>query len=69
MRVTITFDTNNAAFEDDFDAELARVLRSLPRKIGAQMARASGCVCTHPEADDKLLDVNGNTCGFVRVEA
>ena len=69
MRVTISFDTDNAAFEDDFDAELTRVLRHLPRKIRAQMGRAPGCLCVTPEADDKIIDSNGNTIGSVCVEA
>lgn len=66
--VTITFETDNAAFEDEPELEVDRLLRQARIKVFAQLARAPGCVCTAPEAGDKLLDSNGNTVGKVEVQ-
>ena len=68
MKVRIEFDTDNAAFEDGFGYELAKVLGQASDKVIRQMSRCDGCVCDAPERDDVLLDSNGNTVGTVRIE-
>lgn len=68
MRVTITFDTDNAAFQDGgIYYELRKILRDAERKIQEQLERPP-CRCTHPESSDKLLDSNGNTVGTLEVK-
>lgn len=61
MRVTITIDCDNAAFEADPGAEIARILRQL----------ATDTVRTSEPYDAldsrKLRDINGNTVGQVEV--
>jgi hypothetical protein len=64
MTVEIEFDTDNAAFEDNFEDELARVLRQVRWKVAAQRVRAAA-LCEHSESVDVLLDGNGNTIGRV----
>lgn len=53
MNIIITINTDNAAFEDDPGAEVARILNSLAQKIGRWGI----------PSDMKLLDSNGNTVG------
>jgi len=67
MRVLIEIDCRNSAF-DHLEDELARILSLCSAKIARQLERDPGCVCEAPEADDKLLDSNGNTVGTIRVE-
>lgn len=52
--ITITIDTDNAAFEPDTYAELARILKTWI---------ARGC-----QAGKLPLDVNGNSVGTVEIE-
>lgn len=67
MRVTIVLDCDGAAFEDEPIAELTRILGTVPAKLTRILARTPGCVCTAPEADDKLLDSYGRTVGSLTV--
>lgn len=56
MTISIAIDTDNAAFEDDRDAEVLRILR-------AWLARDSAL-----RADVRpLSDINGNTVGSVTI--
>ena len=50
-------DCDNAAFDDAPASEIARILRSVARKV--EQGAEGG----------KLIDVNGNTVGSWRVEA
>lgn len=78
MKIVIQFNTDGDAFigDDDWDADLVdtfynevgNVLEQAREKIMRQRHRAEGCVCDALEADDKLLDSNGNTVGTVRLE-
>lgn len=62
-RITITIETDGAAFHDDHPGtqaeglEVARILRDLARTCEDGVGRFRL----------RLLDVNGNTCGFVDV--
>lgn len=56
--ITITIETDNAAFDDDFEGEVTRLLES----IGERISNKPGLVLN-------LHDVNGNHCGTCRVEA
>jgi hypothetical protein len=60
MKVTITIDTDNAAFDGDWgrSTEVARILRDL-----AGTVETRGTVNV-PAA---ILDVNGNRCGTYRI--
>lgn len=49
------------------DATIEYVLMTAVHKIRRQRQRDPGCVCTAPEADDILKDINGNDIGTVRV--
>lgn len=67
MKLFMEIDLDNAAFEDDFEGELKRILGRVSAKVMNQRARADGCICDAPEVDDKILDVNGNTVGRLRL--
>jgi len=57
MDITITINTDNAAFEDDRGAEVARILTKLARYI-----RDNGPEYAHCR---RLMDANGNAVGTV----
>lgn len=58
MKITITIDTNNAAFEDNTEAEVARILKKIVEKI------ANG-----EDVDGKkTIDFNGNVVGQVSID-
>lgn len=67
MKVTICFTLDNAAFEDDFHGEFARMLDQAKKKFFRQLQRTEA-LCTHDESDDVLLDVNGNLIGDVDID-
>lgn len=67
MKATIEFDIT---LDDKETAKerIEAVLRGLGDKIFNQIERESGCICTHPERDDILKDMTGNTVGSVTVQ-
>ncbi len=72
MKITIEIDTDNAAFEGDgCGMEVARILRRLcvlRRLCGDAAIAAMPADDVKPTLDGwPLRDVNGNTCGVVRV--
>lgn len=67
MKILIEVDCDNAELHDNLYQELSRILKSVPCKIYNQLERDGRCICTALEADDKLLDINGNTVGIVRL--
>tara|TARA_R110002020_G_scaffold59703_1_gene162635 strand:- start:1521 stop:1703 length:183 start_codon:yes stop_codon:yes gene_type:complete len=54
--IRLLIDTQNAAFEDYPNGEVARILRELSERIEEGL---------FPE---KLIDINGNTVGYVHIE-
>lgn len=64
-KVTIEIELENAAFEDDLEGELTRILSVCTRKVLRQSRRSPDTVCTAAESDDVLLDINGNTVGTI----
>jgi hypothetical protein len=58
---TIKFETDNAAFEDDSCAEVARILRALASRI-EQQGMITDC------DGFAVIDSNGNTIGRVKVK-
>ena len=68
MKVVIEFECENASFEDDFEDAVQHALSQACNKILAQHERTPATVCNTPEALDKLLDINGNTIGKVRLQ-
>ena len=54
-RLTITINTDNAAFERDAFEEVSRILRELSDEL------------KHRSIPTKVRDINGNTVGTVRV--
>lgn len=65
--ITITINTDSAAFDDNPIPEIQRILAVVPAKLHRIINRKPGCVCVAPEADDKIQDSNGNTVGSLRV--
>ncbi len=56
LKITLTINTENAAFDDHEAGEIARILRTEARQIaGGRLGSGA------------LLDVNGNTVGRVHV--
>lgn len=55
MRFCLDIDLQNAAFEDDRAAEVARILREIAGKI-----MPSDMV---PGSNGRIRDCNGNACG------
>lgn len=58
--ITIKINMDNAAFEDDPQGEVIRILGQVIGKINHGL-----CVA---DAEGKLRDTNGNTCGSVEIE-
>ena len=67
MRLNVQIDMSGAAFDGDFSREFTRCLEQAAHKAIYQMTRVPATHCTHPEAEDKILDSNGNTVGYVQV--
>jgi len=68
MKLTIEIGMDNTAFQDDPTLELSRIMDTVAGKVSRQLQREDGCICVALEIDDKLLDTNGNTVGFVRLD-
>lgn len=66
MKLTVKINMDNDAFCDA--SELGRILSLVESKVQRQMGRSEATVCDAPEVDDKLLDINGNTVGSVKLE-
>ena len=62
MKITIEFTTDNAAFKDDVEREVERVLR---RALQPAIEMANGDL---RDGDSPLLDTNGNKIGSVSAE-
>ncbi|KXO91037.1 Uncharacterised protein (plasmid) [Tsukamurella tyrosinosolvens] len=59
--IRIEFDTSNAAFQDDFGGEIARILRMVAGDF------ANGHFNDHEKDRRYLLDINGGTVGHLSV--
>jgi hypothetical protein len=68
MKIKVEIDCDNAALHDDLEGELTRILNTVPGKICKQLERDGRCICEAKESSDKLMDANGNTVGYVRLE-
>lgn len=64
MKAVIVFNCEVIGLED-FDEDIYRVLIQASKKLSNQVRREPGCVCTAPEEDDVLRDVNGRIIGRV----
>ena len=53
-KVTIVISTGNAAFENNTNLEIARILRDVAKKL------------EQDQDVDKLMDANGNLAGYVK---
>jgi hypothetical protein len=56
MNFTLTIDCNNAAFEEDAAAEVARILRTLASKLENGQTYFPN-----------VFDINGNTVGLAQL--
>lgn len=70
MKITIEIDCKSAAFSDvDIGLNYDEVRRVLQRAAG----RVPDLVDEHEsilsKTEEPLLDSNGNTCGFVRIDS
>ena len=64
MRVTVSFTTENAAFQDyGFEAEVLKILERARRKI-VEHGKNEILACIN----ERLLDSNGNFVGSVIIE-
>lgn len=72
--VTITINTDNAAFEDDMLGEVARILETqVVRDMRSKTHYCVGGVWIKAKAKQqvasvKVTDLNGNTCGTVSIQ-
>ena len=66
MELVIRLDLDGAAFEDTLNGiEVARILRDLASELDDSQIGPS------PDGEtvgDDLADINGNTCGSIRIE-
>lgn len=67
MRLVIEIELDNDAFANEPELEVGRILDTCGGKFFRQLSRVGGCLCDASEVDDKLLDVNGNTVGSIRL--
>jgi hypothetical protein len=72
LKIKIEIDTDNASFEDDFYGQLRNLMEQAYEKVIVQISRNNdheGFVDLGLtlDASDKLLDVNGNSVGIVRI--
>lgn len=67
MKIKIEINCDDDALHTDLEEELGRILNTIPGKICEQLERDGRCVCEALESTDKLLDINGNTVGIVRL--
>lgn len=65
MKLTIEIAMDNAAFEDQPLHEVDRILASVYAKLSASLERVK---CGSDSDEEKLLDINGNTVGFMKLE-
>jgi hypothetical protein len=68
MKIKIEISCDDAALHDNLHGELTRILSTIPDKVCAQLERDGRCICEALESNDKLLDINGNTVGYLKVE-
>lgn len=66
-KVTISFNTDNAAFDGNFEREVSHVLAGVTAAINN--ARWTGDASGPNAADGVVRDSNGNTIGEWRVES
>jgi hypothetical protein len=59
MQLTITIECDNAAFDDDFDGEIARILATLVSRLTWGGLQREG---------ERIKDSNGNTVGRYEFE-
>lgn len=64
MDITITINTDNAAFSDDARAEVARILHELAYRVDGIHKPVIYC---DPGDSDDVRDINGNTIGKVTI--
>lgn len=64
LKVVLVF--KGAALMENFPKELTRILNTIPRKVEHQLKREP-TLCTAPETDDLLFDINGNQVGTLIV--
>lgn len=60
MKITITINTDNAAFEDESGSEVARILRELCNEIEGRDILGN-------DDGTNLRDINGNRVGVMEV--
>lgn len=61
MKFVLEIDTDNAAFADDVNCEVSRILRQAAEGVELGQVPFSG-------ERKRLRDINGNTVGFVAYE-
>lgn len=67
MQIKIEFSCDNAAFEDDFRAEVGRVLEQARRSLFPYQKNALDFRLCEPGGSVPLLDSNGNAVGSITI--
>jgi hypothetical protein len=67
MKITIEFDTDNAAFEDNPTLEVKELLEQASNKITGLVTHMEGYTF-YTERTENLYASNGNSVGAVKVE-
>jgi hypothetical protein len=65
MKISVEFDTNNAAFDENPSMEIRDVLNQAAAKAFQILTEGGGVSCA---GEARLRDTNGNTVGTVKVE-
>lgn len=61
--LSLKLDCDNAAFDDDRSATIARILRELAARIERGGGDYCAAINNGERADGRLFDPNGNSCG------
>ncbi len=69
MNITITINTDNEAFADGPETEVARILANYARQLadGLTNVELASCLTSANGVRTTLRDINGNTVGQVTI--
>lgn len=68
MKITIEFDTETAAFEDNQFAEVNRILKLVGDYAYEHMLYPNYQLDRNNNKDHKIVDINGNTIGKFKIK-
>ena len=68
MKITIEFDTDNAAFEDNQFTEVDRILKLVGEYAYEHMLYPNYQLESNNNKGHKIVDTNGNTIGKFKIK-